>query len=105
MNKLVCGVGVNDLGYATRVWEELPKNGGKRILKSVFRCKYYEVWKNMLQRCYSKNTWRATQPILTLASVTSGCTLQRLKNGWSSKTGMVVSRQRHYCSRKQTLLA
>ena len=53
MNKLVCGVGVNDLGYRTRVYEELPKNGGKRIQKTVFRCKYYEVWKSMLERCYS----------------------------------------------------
>ena len=31
MNKLVYGVGVNDLGYRTRVWEELPKNGGRRV--------------------------------------------------------------------------
>ena len=54
MNKLVCGVGVNDLGYKIHVMEELPKNGGKRILKSVFLCKYYTAWTNMLQRCYSK---------------------------------------------------
>jgi len=54
MNKLVFGVGVNDLPYRTQVWEELPKNGGKRIQKSVFICKYYATWRNMLQRCYSK---------------------------------------------------
>ena len=54
MNKLVCGVGVNDLGYRVHVREELTKNGGKRIRKTVFRCKYYTVWKNMLERCYSK---------------------------------------------------
>ena len=54
MNKLIYGVGVNDLSYRTQVWEELPKNGGKRILKSVFRCKYYTVWIGMLKRCYSK---------------------------------------------------
>ena len=53
MNKLVYGVGVNDLGYRTQVWEELPKNGGKRVRKPVFICKYYEVWTNMLKRCYS----------------------------------------------------
>ena len=56
MNKLVCGVGVNDLGYRTQVWEELPKNGGKRIQKSVFKCKYYVVWKSMLKRCCSKKS-------------------------------------------------
>ena len=54
MNKLIQGVGVNDLGYRVHVQEDLPKNGGKRIRKSVFRCKYYTVWENMLKRCYSK---------------------------------------------------
>ena len=54
MNKLVHGVGVNNLCYRTQVWEELPKNGGKRIRKTVFICKYYEAWRNMLERCYSK---------------------------------------------------
>ena len=54
MNKLVCGVGVNDLGYRTQVREEVTKNGGKRILKTVFTCKYYAVWDSMLKRCYSE---------------------------------------------------
>ena len=55
MNKLVYGVGVNDLGYRTQVWEDVTKNGGKRIQKSVFICKYYAAWTRMLERCYSKN--------------------------------------------------
>ena len=54
MNKLVYGVGVNDLGYRTQVYEYVTENGGKRIRKSVFRCKYYVVWTSMLERCYSK---------------------------------------------------
>jgi hypothetical protein len=54
MNKLVYGVGVNDLGYKVHVMEELPKNGGKRIRKTVFLCEYYTAWKHMLERCYSK---------------------------------------------------
>ena len=54
MNKLICGVGVNDLGYRVHVREELTKNGGKRIWKTVFKCRYYSAWTNMLQRCYSK---------------------------------------------------
>ena len=36
MNKLVFGVGVNDLGYRTQVWEELPKNGGKKSGRLFF---------------------------------------------------------------------
>ena len=54
MNKLVYGVGVNDLPYRTQVKEEITKNGGKRIWKHVFICKYYEAWRNMSERCYSK---------------------------------------------------
>ncbi len=56
MNKLVFGVGVNDLPYRTQVWEEVTKNGGKRIREIVFLCPYYEVWKSMLKRCYSKKS-------------------------------------------------
>ena len=54
MNKLVFGIGVNDLGYRVQVNEDVTKDGGKRILKPVFLCKYYATWKRMLERCYSK---------------------------------------------------
>jgi hypothetical protein len=54
MNKLVYGVGVNDLGYMVHVKEAVTENGGKRIQKTVFRCKYYTAWISMLKRCYSK---------------------------------------------------
>ncbi len=54
MNKLVWGVGVNDLGYRTQVFEDVTKNGGKRVQKAVFKCKYYAAWNRMLERCYSK---------------------------------------------------
>ena len=61
MNKLVFGVGANDLGYQVQINEEVTKNGGKRILKSVFRCKYYAAWINMLKRCYSKKFLESNQ--------------------------------------------
>ena len=54
MSKLVWGVGVNDLGYRTQINEYVTKDGGRRVQKPVFRCKYYEVWTSMLRRCYSK---------------------------------------------------
>ena len=54
MNKLTYGVGINDLGYRTQVREEVTKNGGKRSWKSVFKCRYYTTWSDMLKRCYSK---------------------------------------------------
>ena len=54
MNKLVLGVGINDLGYRVHVQEEVTKNGGKRIRKTVFICRYYTAWTDMLKRCYSE---------------------------------------------------
>ena len=54
MNNLTYGVGINDLSYRTQVWEEVTENRGKRIRKTVFRCKYYTAWESMLKRCYSK---------------------------------------------------
>ena len=56
MNKLVFGVGVNDLGYRTQVKEYVTKDGGERVLKPVFICKYYTAWRDMLKRCYSKKS-------------------------------------------------
>ena len=56
MTKLVYGVGVNDLPYKTQVYEEVTKNGSKRTWKSVFTCKYYAAWRDMLTRCYSKKS-------------------------------------------------
>ena len=40
MNKLVYGVGVNDLGYRTRVYEYVTKDGGEKGREIVFRYKY-----------------------------------------------------------------
>ena len=56
MSKLVYGVGTNDLGYRTQINEYVTKNGGERIQKPVFKCKYYTVWESMLKRCYSKKS-------------------------------------------------
>jgi hypothetical protein len=61
MNKLVYGVGVNDLGYKVHVREDVTKDGGKRIRKTVFLCKYYAVWESMLRRCYSKKFLESNQ--------------------------------------------
>ena len=54
MTKLVYGVGVNDLPYRTQVKEWVTKDGGKRVQETVFMCRYYTAWKNMLKRCYSE---------------------------------------------------
>ena len=70
MNKLVYGVGVNDLGYRTRVYEYVTENGGRRVKKPVFICKYYTVWTDMLKRCYS-NKFLESYPTYNGTSVCS----------------------------------
>ena len=70
MNKLVCGVGVNDLGYRVHVQEWVTKDGGKRTRQTVFRCPYYTAWTKMLERCYSKK-WLESNPSYIGTSVCS----------------------------------
>ncbi len=43
VSKLVCGVGMNDSGYAVQ-----PVVSGRQVA-----CKFYQTWLNMLKRCYS----------------------------------------------------
>ena len=70
MSKLVYGVGVNDLGYRTHVYEYVTEDGGERVQKPVFKCKYYTVWKSMLERCYS-NKYLESYPSYIGTSVCS----------------------------------
>ena len=51
--KLVCGVGINDADYVVRKMEEIGRIDGKRKRKLVWVCPYYQVWKSMIERCYS----------------------------------------------------
>lgn len=51
--KLVYGVGVNDADYVAQKFETIGYINGKRKRKMIWRCPYYETWRNMLERCYS----------------------------------------------------
>lgn len=46
--KKLCGVGVNDADYRTRICETV--NGRS---KEVWRCPFLRTWSNMIARCYS----------------------------------------------------
>ena len=70
MSKLVFGVGVNDLGYKVHVREDVTKDGGERVMETVFRCKYYTAWESMLTRCYS-NKYLESYPTYIGTSVCS----------------------------------
>lgn len=54
IRKLVCGIGINDANYVVNKWETVGYVNGKRKRKLVWVCPFYQVWKSMLVRCYSK---------------------------------------------------
>jgi hypothetical protein len=51
--RLVYGVGINDADYAVTEWETIEYVNGVLKKKMVWVCTYYQVWKDMLRRCYS----------------------------------------------------
>lgn len=51
--RLVHGVGINDADYIVEKREEIGYVNGVRKRKLIWRCPYFQVWKNMLERCYS----------------------------------------------------
>jgi hypothetical protein len=89
MNKLVYGVGVNDLGYKVHVREDVTENGGKRIRKTVFLCKYYAVWRDMLTRCYNKKYLERNPSYIGTIVCSEWLSATAFKNGWGSNTGRI----------------
>lgn len=55
---MVEGVGINDVDYVVELRQELPRVGGKRVRKLLWRCPFYQAWRNMLLRCYNKKYQR-----------------------------------------------
>ena len=83
-NRLVRGVGINDADYVVRKNETIGYVGGKRKLKTVWVCPYYETWANMLSRCYSAKT-QDRQPTYVGCSVSEEwLTFSAFKN-WMKK--------------------
>lgn len=54
--RLVYGVGINDAGYITQKFEN--SGAGRKL---VWICPYYQVWRDMLKRCYSPS-YQAMRP-------------------------------------------
>ena len=53
VKKLVCGVGLNNADYAVQKFKQLGYVDGKKKMKKVWTCLYYQTWVDMLKRCYS----------------------------------------------------
>lgn len=67
--KLVYGVGINDANYVVVKRETISYVAGKRKMRAVWRCQYYQAWDNMLKRCYSAEL-QERQPTYKGCSVT-----------------------------------
>lgn len=52
--KKVYGVGINDADYVTQRFEMTRCVSGEQKRKLVWKCPFYQVWSDMLKRCYSK---------------------------------------------------
>lgn len=52
--RLVCGVGINDADYITNRRETVGYVDGKQKQRLIWICPYYQVWRDMLGRCYNK---------------------------------------------------
>ena len=53
VERLVCGVGRNDVDYVVEKRETIRCADGKQKQRIVWICPYYQTWRGMLQRCYS----------------------------------------------------
>ena len=53
-NKLVYGVGINDVDYCTQKSERYLDSDGNRKSRKIWICPYYAKWSEMLRRCYSE---------------------------------------------------
>lgn len=53
MERLVCGVGINDADYVVVVNEECAPVNGKRKQRRIWFCPFYRTWTDMLNRAYS----------------------------------------------------
>lgn len=51
------GVGINDVDYNVKLYEEGPKVNGKRYQKLIWICPFYRKWQDMLSRCYSEQVY------------------------------------------------
>lgn len=50
---LVHGIGINDSDYLTEISRYIYDQDGVRKRKRIWMCPYFQVWQNMLMRCYS----------------------------------------------------
>jgi hypothetical protein len=72
--KLVCGVGINDADYFVS-----HKVNGKAVI-----CPYYDSWKSMLRRCYSKDSYKVCPTYMGCTVTVEWLTFSNFKS-WMEK--------------------
>ncbi len=82
--KLVFGVGINDADYVVKKNETVGYVDGKRKLKMVWICPFYQAWKHMLERCYSAKLQDVRQTYKGCSASAEWLTFSTFK-GWMEK--------------------
>lgn len=77
--KLLCGVGINDADYKIRIREELPVVNGKRKQKIIWVCPFFQTWRNMIIRAYSKSVHKARKTYCGVTVCTEWLTFSKFK--------------------------
>lgn len=54
---ILFGVGINDVDYNVKLYEETSRVDGKRYQKLLWICPFYRKWQDMLSRCYSEKSY------------------------------------------------
>ena len=84
VKKLIYGVGNNDADYTVRKYEEIGCVNGKRKQRQVWVCPFYQVWKSMIDRCYSTKTQERSPTYQECTVATEWLTFSNFKN-WMEK--------------------
>ena len=79
-NGVLYGQAYNDVDYFVKRTENK---------KTIWTCPFYKMWHPMMTRCFSENTNKSFQHMLTLAALMIGDICPILRNGQKARTGKV----------------
>lgn len=82
--RLVYGVGVNDADYVVQKFEMIGYVNGKQKQKMIWRCPFYQTWRDTLKRCYS-DKYQERNPTYRMCTVSKEWHTFSVFKGWMEK--------------------